>query len=158
MPNELGLSNYLTGQNSLSEVIDIDLATGVHYITAGGRNPHPMDLLNSQQMKSVIALLAQQYDIVVFDTPPLLAVSDTLVLARHVEKSIFVVRWEKTRRDTVLSALRQFRDAGADLAGIVMTQVDLKKQARYGQSDSGYQYYYDHHMKYYTSVEAGDRQ
>ena len=150
VPNELGLSNYLTGQNSLSEVIDIDLATGVHYITAGGRNPHPMDLLNSQQMKSVIALLAQQYDIVVFDTPPLLAVSDTLVLARHVEKSIFVVRWDKPRRDTVLSALRQFRDAGADLAGIVMTQVDLKKQARYGQSDSGYQYYYDHHMKYYT--------
>lgn len=150
VPNELGLSNYLTGQNGLDEVVDIDLATGVHYITAGGRNPHPMDLLNSEQMKSLIALLTQQYDIVVFDTPPLLAVSDTLVLARHVEKSIFVVRWEKTRRDTVSAALRQFIDAGADLAGLVMTQVDLKKQARYGQSDSGYQYYYDHHMKYYT--------
>ena len=150
VPNEQGLSNYLTGQNRLDEVIDIDLTTGVHYITAGGRNPHPMDLLNSQQMKSLIALLAQQYDIVVFDTPPLLAVSDTLVLARHVEKAIFVVRWEKTRRDTVSAALRQFTDAGADLAGIVMTQVDLKKQARYGQSDSGYQYYYDHHTKYYT--------
>lgn len=150
VPNEQGLSNYLTGQNSLDEVIDIDLTTGMHYITAGGRNPHPMDLLNSQQMKSLIALLAQQYDIVVFDTPPLLAVSDTLVLARHVEKAIYVVRWEKTRRDTVSAALRQLTEAGADLAGIVMTQVDLKKQARYGQSDSSYQYYYDHHMKYYT--------
>lgn len=150
VPNELGLSNYLTGQNSLDEVIDIDLATGVHYITAGGRNPHPMDLLNSQQMKALIALLTQQYDMVVFDTPPLLAVSDTLVLARHAEKSIFVVRWEKTRRDTVSAALRQFIEAGADIAGIVMTQVDQKKQARYGQSDSGYHYYYDQHMKYYT--------
>lgn len=150
VPNEVGLSNYLTGQNSLDEVIDIDLATGVHYVTAGGRNPHPMDLLNSQQMKAMIALLAQQYDIVVFDTPPLLAVSDTLVLARQVEKSIFVVRWEKTRRDTVATALRQIIEAGADMAGIVMTQVDLKKQARYGQSDNGYQHYYDHHMKYYT--------
>lgn len=150
VPNEVGLSNYLTGQNNLDEVIDIDLVTGVHYIAAGGRNPHPMDLLNSQQMKALIALLAQQYDMVVLDTPPLLAVSDTLVLARHVEKSIFVVRWEKTRRDTVAAALRQFVDAGADIAGLVMTQVDFKKQARYGQSDSGYQYYYDRHLHYYT--------
>ena len=150
VPNEAGLSNYLTGQSGLDEVIDIDLVSGVHYITAGGRTPHPMDLLNSQQMKALIALLSQQYDIVVFDTPPLLAVSDTLVLARQVEKSIFVVRWEKTRRDTVSMGLRQIIDVGADLAGLVMTQVDRKKQARYGQSDSGYQYYYDNHMKYYT--------
>ena len=122
----------------------------MHYISAGSRTPHPTDLLNSQKMKALIALLSQQYDMVVLDTPPLLAVSDTLVFARQVEKSVFVVRWEKTRRDTVATGLRQIIEAGADLAGIVMTQVDLKKQARYGQSDSGYQYYYDRHMKYYT--------
>lgn len=150
VPNQAGLSNYLTGQCALDEVVDIDLTSGVHYITAGGRSPHPADLLGSQQMKALIALLAQQYDLVVLDTPPLLAVSDTLVLARQVEKTIFVVRWEKTRRETVLSGLRQIIDAGADLAGVVLTQVDLKKQARYGQPDQGYQYYYDRHMKYYT--------
>jgi succinoglycan biosynthesis transport protein ExoP len=148
--NQAGLSNYLTGQCALDEVVDIDLTSGVHYITAGGRSPHPADLLGSQQMKALIALLAQQYDLVVLDTPPLLAVSDTLVLARQVEKAIFVVRWEKTRRETVMSGLRQILDAGADLAGIVLTQVDMKKQARYGQPDMGYQYYYDRHMKYYT--------
>ena len=150
VPNEAGLSNYLSGQKELDEVVDIDLSSGVHYIAAGSRTPHPTDLLNSQKMKALIAMLSQQYDMVVLDTPPLLAVSDTLVLARQVEKSVFVVRWEKTRRDTVAMGLRQIIEAGADLAGIVMTQVDLKKQARYGQSDSGYQYYYDRHMKYYT--------
>ena len=150
VPNRLGLSNYLSGQCSLDDVIDIDLVSGVHYITAGGRAPHPTDLLSSSQMKALIALLAQQYDIVVLDTPPLLAVSDTLVLTRQVEKSIFVVRWQKTARETVVSGLRQLVDAGADLAGLVLTQVDMKKQARYGQSDTGYQYYYDRHMKYYT--------
>lgn len=150
VPNTVGLSNYLSGQCSLDEIIDIDLVSGVHYITAGGRSPHPTDLLSSQQMKALLALLAQQYELVVLDTPPLLAVSDTLVLARQVDKTAFVVRWEKTRRETVTTALRQLIDAGADLAGTVMAQVDLKKQARYGQSDSGYQYYYDRHMKYYT--------
>lgn len=150
VPNHQGLSNYLSGQCRLDEVIDIDLASGVHYITAGGRAPHPTELLNSQQMKALIALLSQQYELVVLDTPPLLAVSDTLVLARQVDKTVFVVRWEKTRRETVLSGLRQIVDAGADLAGLVMTQVDLKKQSRYGQSDTGYQYYYDRHLKYYT--------
>ena len=150
VPNEFGLSNYLTGQNSLEEVIDIDLASGVHYITAGGRNPHPMDLLNSQQMKALVALLAQQYDLVIFDTPPLLAVSDTLVLARQVEKAIYVVRWAKTPRNAVTAGLRQIIDAGADLAGIVMTQVDTKKQARYGKSGSDYHNYYDNLKKYYV--------
>jgi succinoglycan biosynthesis transport protein ExoP len=150
VPNTLGLSNYLSGQCALDEIIDIDLASGVHYITAGGRTPHPTDLLSSQQMKALLALLSQQYDLVVIDTPPLLAVSDTLVLARQVEKTAFVVRWQKTRRETAVASLRQLIDAGADIAGTVMTQVDLKKQARYGQSDSGYQYYYDRHMKYYT--------
>lgn len=149
VPNEIGLSNYLTGQNCLEEIIDIDLASGVHYITAGGRNPHPMDLLNSQQMKALVALLAQQYDLVIFDTPPLLAVSDTLVLARQVEKAIYVVRWAKTPRNTVTTGLRQIIDAGADLAGIVMTQVDTKKQARYGKSGHEYHYYYDNLKKYY---------
>ena len=150
VPNTLGLSNYLSGQCALEEIVDIDLASGVHYITAGGRAPHPTDLLSSQQMKALLALLSQQYELVVLDTPPLLAVSDTLVLARQVDKTAFVVRWQKTRRETVTQALRQLIDAGADIAGIVMTQVDLKKQARYGQADSGYQYYYDRHMKYYT--------
>lgn len=150
VPNTLGLSNYLSGQCALDEIVDIDLSSGVHYITAGGRTPHPTDLLSSQQMKALLALLSQQYELVVLDTPPLLAVSDTLVLARQVEKTGFVVRWEATRRETVTAALRQLIDAGADIAGTVMTQVDLKKQARYGQSDSGYQYYYDRHMKYYT--------
>ena len=150
VPNRAGLSNYLTGQCALDEVVDIDLTSGVHYITAGGRSPHPADLLGSQQMKALLALIAQQYDLVVLDTPPLHAVSDTLVLVRQVEKTIFVVRWEKTRRETVMSGLRQVLDAGADIAGVVLTQVDLKKQARYGQPDRGYQYYYDRHMKYYT--------
>jgi len=65
---------------------------------------------------------------------------------------LFVVQWEKTRRETAIAGLRQVLDAGADLAGIVLSQVDLKRQAqyRYG-SDVYHSYYNSAYQKYYSS-------
>ncbi len=146
--NEKGLTNYLAGQVDISEIVEIDVDTGVHFICAGAHAPNPPDLLGSQQMRQLLQMMAHQYDIVVLDTPPLLAVSDSLVLVRSVDKTIFLVRWEKTRRDTALAGLKQLIDAGADLAGVVMTQVDTRKQARYGEGAYGYYYY--GRSRYYT--------
>jgi polysaccharide biosynthesis transport protein len=147
--NNLGLSNYLTGQVELSEVIDMEPSTGLHYITAGARVPHPTDLLGSQQMYGLLHQLSSSYDLVVLDTPPLLAVSDALVLVREADRTIFVVRWEKTRRDFVAAAMRQLTESGAKIAGLVMSQVDLKKQGS-GSYSSGSGYYYGDGPKYYS--------
>ncbi|MEQ9349251.1 MAG: protein tyrosine kinase, partial [Alphaproteobacteria bacterium] len=116
---------------------------------AGSRHPHPADLLGSAEMRSLVGRLAELYEFVVLDTPPVLAVSDALVLVRIVDKTIFLARWEKTRRETVLAGLKQTLDAGADLAGVVLTQVDVRKHAQYTYSDSGY-YYYGAYSRYYT--------
>lgn len=152
VPNEIGLSNYLSGQAELDEIIDIHPTTGLHYITAGGRVPHPTELLGSQKMMGLLHTLSQTYDLVVLDTPPILAVSDALVLLRAVDRVIYVVRWEKTRRDQVLTAVKQVMDTGANLAGLVLSQVDVKKQGRYGYS-FGYgnnnAYYFDN-SKYFS--------
>ncbi|MBI3453234.1 MAG: polysaccharide biosynthesis tyrosine autokinase, partial [Rhodospirillales bacterium] len=148
-PNQIGLSDFLAGQASLEDVIEIDPRSGVHYITAGGRTPNPTDLLASEEMKKLIRRLGQLYDLVVLDTPPLLAVSDALVLVRSVDKALFLVRWEKTRRETALAGIKQIVDSGADLAGIVLTQVDTKRHAQYDYSDSGY-YHYGGYKKYYA--------
>jgi capsular exopolysaccharide synthesis family protein len=148
-PNEIGLSDYLAGRIALDEAIEVDPASGVHYIPAGGRAPHPADLLASASMKALLRNLAGLYDLVVIDTPPLLAVSDTLVLARHVDYTLYIVRWEKTRRETAVAGIKQLMDAGTEVAGLVLAQVDVSKQARYGYRDSSY-YYYGHHNKYYT--------
>jgi len=146
--NDKGLTNYLAGQVDVAEVIEIDVDTGVHFICAGSHAPNPPDLLGSQQMRQLLKIMAHQYDLVVLDTPPLLAVSDALVLVRVVDKTIFLVRWEKTRRETALAGLKQLIDAGSDIAGAVMTQVDMRKQARYGEGAYGYYYY--GRARYYT--------
>lgn len=146
--NDVGLSNYLSGQTELSDVIEIDPATGLHFIPAGGRVPHPTDLLGSKKMYGLLQSLAETYDLIVLDTPPLLAVSDALVLVRTVDRVLFVVRWEKTRRDFVSAAVKQVAEAGANIGGIVMSQVDVKKQNRYGYGATA-SYYYDN-PKYFT--------
>lgn len=146
--NDVGLSNYLSGQAELNDVIEIEPSTGLHYIPAGGRVPHPTDLLGSRKMSALLQSLAESYDMIILDTPPLLAVSDALVLVRTVDRVLFVVRWEKTRRDFVGAAVKQVAEAGANIGGIVLSQVDMKKQSRYGYGATN-SYYYDN-PKYFT--------
>ena len=80
--------------------------------------------------------LAQRYDYVIMDSSPVLAVSDSLVISRTADKIVFLVRWAETRRETVINALRQIIDAGGDVAGVLLTMVDVKEHAQYGFGDS----------------------
>jgi Mrp family chromosome partitioning ATPase len=80
-------------------------------------------------MQALLHNLSNLYDLAVIDSPPLLAVSDALVLVRHVEHTLYTVRWEKTRRETAIAGLKQLMDAGASSVGLVLAQVDVSKQA-----------------------------
>ena len=148
-PNKIGITDYLAGQASLEDVVEIDPHSGVHFITAGSRAPNPVDLLGSQEMKKLLTRLASLYDLVVIDSPPILPVSDAMVLVRLVDKTIFLIRWEKTKRETALSGLKLLVEAGANVAGIALTQVDVRKHASYDYSDSGY-YYSSSYKNYYV--------
>ena len=118
----------------------IDFPSGAHFVVAGPAAPHPADLLGSGPMKALLRTLGATYDLVVIDTPPVLAVSDTLVLQRGVDKTVFVVRWEKTRRDIALNGLRALIQAGADLAGIVVSQVAPGRGQMYSYYGDGARY------------------
>jgi Mrp family chromosome partitioning ATPase len=93
--------------------------------------------------------MAAYYDMVIIDTPPVGAVSDSLALSGIVDRSIYVIRWEQTPRNVALAGIRQMVEAGADIAGIVLSRVDVKKHARYGYADSGY--YQGYYRKYYVN-------
>ena len=149
VPNQRGLSDFLAGQAELEDVIEIHPTSTLHYITAGSRAPNPTDMLSSDEMRGLIRRLSDMYDMVILDTPPLMAVSDALVLMRDVDRTLFLVRWEKTRRETVLAGIKQALEAGANIAGTVLTQVNVKKHASYDYGDSGY-YYYGSYRKYYS--------
>jgi capsular exopolysaccharide synthesis family protein len=147
--NELGLSDYLTGNAALEDLIHIDDRSGLHYICAGRLPPSPPDLLGSNRMKQLLQQLSAAFQMVMLDTPPILAVSDALLLVRTVDKTIFVVRWERTRRDIALNGLKSVYDAGARVGGLVLSQVNLRKHARYDYTDSGV-YYYRGYKRYYV--------
>lgn len=144
VPNDSGLVSVLSGEARLEDVIEIDPRSGMHFLTAGPPAPNPPDLLGSARMHQVLARLRDAYDLVILDTPPVLAVSDVLVLLRQTDKCVFIVRWGKTHRDAAVSALRQLLDGGGDLVGTALSHVDVKKHAQYsyGTSAGYYQGYY----------------
>ena len=146
--NEAGLAEFLSGQRNLEELVHVEPRTGLYYILAGKRPPSPTDLLGSLRMRKLLQQLGDAFDLVVLDTPPVLAVSDALLLVRQADTTIFVVRWEKTRRDIASTGVKMVYEAGARLSGIVLTQVDLRRHAQYDYTDSGV-YYYRGYKKYY---------
>jgi capsular exopolysaccharide synthesis family protein len=143
-----GLVDHLAGEALLEEVIQQDPMTTLAVIAAGRQAPSPPDLLGSDQMRRLLREMSERYDFVLLDSAPVLAVSDTRMLARLADKTVFLVRWADTRREVAINALRQLRDTGASIAGVALTMVDVRRHAQYGYSDSGY--YHGRSRKYYT--------
>ena len=147
-PKHLGLSDFLADAADLGQIIGVDERTGIHFIGAGTLSNPPVEMLGSARMQNLINALAQSYHLVVLDTPPLLAVSDALVLLREADSTVFLIRWGKTPRETAKLGLKVALEAGAKLAGVLLTYVDVKKHAQYTYADSG-RYYNKAYRKYY---------
>ncbi len=143
-----GLVEHLSRGASLEDVMQTDTATGLRFISAGAPAPNPPDVLSSEQMKELMSQLSDMFDMVIIDTSPVMAVADTVAMARLVDKIVFVVRWAETRRETANTAVKRLIDAGGDVAGAVLSLVDVKKHAQYGYGDSSS--YYGSAYKYYT--------
>ena len=140
------LTALLTGEAKISEVLRTDPATpNLSILPAFGRAPNAQDLLGSNQMKNLMDELSKSYDLVIVDTPPILAVSDAAMVSRVVDTSLFIVKWADTSRDTVTQALKQLQSFGSRIAGAVLNQVNLKEVASYGDG-----YYSHRYHAYYT--------
>ncbi len=149
LPNQNGLSEVLTGRANPEAAIKRDEKSGLDFLPAGVGVVSPPDLFRSSTMKILLEEMAAYYDLVIIDTPPVAAVSDSFTLSGIVDKSVYVIRWEQTPRNVALAGIRQMIEAGADIAGIVLARVDVKKHARYGYADSGY--YHGYYRKYYIN-------
>lgn len=133
-----GLAELLAGTADASAAIRRDGASphgaGLH-VLAAGRAQHPGTLLESERFAALLGELGQGYDLVVIDAPPVLAVADARALARRVDATVLAVRWARTPMASVQHALKQLDDAGAEVAGLALTRVDLRRHALYGQGD-----------------------
>ena len=149
LSNENGLSEVLTGRANPEVAIKRDEKSGLDFLPAGIGVASPPDLFRSSTMRILLEETAAYYDLVIIDTPPIAAVSDSFTLSSLVDKALYVIRWEQTPRNVALAGIRQLVEAGADIAGIVLSRVDLKKHARYGYANSGY--YRGSYQKYYIN-------
>jgi succinoglycan biosynthesis transport protein ExoP len=135
-----GVVEVITGDQRLDEALISNEATGIHVLPVRSSPADTTALLTTQRIRALLGELRQRYDFVVLDSPPLLAVTDARLLALHTDATVFVVRWERTKVDAAAAALKVLRDAGARIAGAVLTQVHLKKHSRFRYGD-GVQYY-----------------
>ncbi|MGF1454445.1 MAG: GumC family protein [Alphaproteobacteria bacterium] len=125
--NDLGIANYLMGEVDLETVIRDDGRTGMDYITSGTLPPSAAELSRSSALKGIIDSLAWDYDVVVVDTAPVLAMSDSQILSTMVEATVFVTRWRKTRMENAAAAVARLDDLGArSVAGFIMTGVPMR--------------------------------
>lgn len=86
---------------------------------------------------------------IVVDTPPVLGIADAKMLARSVDAVLFVIRWERTKRDAARSALEEFTDVSDNVVGAVLNNVDMRRHSYYAYGDSGQ--YYLKYSRYYQN-------
>jgi polysaccharide biosynthesis transport protein len=131
-----GLRDCLIGKADVGLSLQRDQKSGVWLLPAGEKRPAAPDLFASHAMESLIGALADQFDLVLLDSAPVLLISDTRALAHLADKTVFVARWGVTRRMQVSTAIRQIADAGGHVAGVLLSIVDMGRYARWGEGSA----------------------
>lgn len=142
LSNRLGLSDYfIRTPDKMTGVVKKTSVTGLSIITSGSLPPNPSELLGSTKMHDIVSLLARHFDMVILDSPPLLAVTDALILAKSVDGVILVVDPKKTKRGAIHQAIEQLQRIDARLLGVVLNNVKVKRSSYYYNRE----YYYSKH-------------
>ena len=114
--------------------------TDLYMLPAGQIPPNPSELLGSALMADLITRLHKEYDVVLYDAPPLLPVTDAAVLARLVGGALLIVAAGMTHAPQVESAIATLENVGAPISGIVLTMLPTKGPDAYGYGRYGYSY------------------
>ena len=147
---EPGLSNVLAGNAKTSEAVRKSKTAGLWLLPAGHIPPNPAELLGSRRYTDFIASLGVHFDWVILDTPPVMVVADSSIVANQSSGVIFVVRADHTSKHAVRAAAEQLESANAHLVGTVLNAVDLVRNPYYYSA-----YYRKEYARYYVSAGAG---
>ena len=142
---EPGLSNVLVGNAKPSDAVRITSVPGLWAMPAGMIPPNPAELIGSKRFKEFLGTLGQHFDILIIDTPPVMAVTDSSIAAHVATGVIFVLGSEMTTRHTAQRAVEQLAHARPKFLGAILNRVDLQHQAYYYS-----QYYRREYAGYYT--------
>lgn len=130
-----GLTNLLVQDLSPDEVVSATEVEGLYVIASGPIPPNPSELLGSPKMAGLLAKVAEQYDVVLLDAPPLIAVTDAVLLAPMVDSVLLVLKAGSSRVELAMEAKNQLVKANAKSIGVVLNEARLSQRG-------GYYYYY----------------
>ncbi len=136
-----GITNLLVGQVPGNDILQrTNLISNLWVAAAGDIPPNPAELLGSANMKTTIQTMADAFDVIIVDLPPITAVTDAVLVSKIVDGMVIVVRQNYCDRDSLEEVVRQLRFADAKILGFVMTGADNQKKnyRRYGKSYGDY--------------------
>ena len=149
--NNLGLTNYLLKQNTLAEIVQTTPVPGLDFMASGKLPNSSMGILGSAQMKEMISELKQRYDFILFDSPPILGVSDASILASEVDLVMQVIQYRRYPQPMTIRAKQMIEKVGGNLVGIVLNNINMSQ-------DEGYYYYSGYYHDYYYSRNPDEQE
>jgi capsular exopolysaccharide synthesis family protein len=149
-PKTPGLSEIMAGDlSNLKDFIRNTYADNLYVLTCGDPPPNPVGILGSDKMKQLIEMTKSQFDFVLFDSPPLIAMADASVLASELDTTLLVLHAGKTKQQTANQAREMLERLNINIFGVILNNVDYSR--RYG-----YYYYYYHYHQYYSREEKDE--
>lgn len=146
-PDQPGLSEYLTGECEIKDILATSPVDSLWLIPAGNAEMSPGELLASKKMEELVKTLSKDFDLVLMDSPPLSHISDALLLSKFSDGVLFVVRSGRTPRPVAEHAVSRLKQLDARILGMVLN--DLKRSSSYG--DAAYYYLRDYYSNEYYS-------
>ena len=134
----------------MKEVARNTYADNLHVRTCGDLPPNPVGILGSEKMSQIIEEAKRQFDIVLFDSPPLIAMADASVLASGLDTTLLILRVGQTKRKVAAQARELLKRLNIDILGVVLNNMDYSRRYSY------YYYYYHHYQSYYAQEEKDD--
>jgi len=142
IPNTQGLTHTLSDTVEFERVFNPTKVANLWVVTCGIIPPNPSELLGSQKMKVFLERAKQQFDMVLLDSPPISSLADASVLGAIVDGVLFIVKVNMANRDLIKKAKEQLETVGANIIGVALNDVDVKR-------DGYYRYYYYYNYEYY---------
>lgn len=143
LPQKPGLSDLLIEKAKMDETIHHEVNNGIYFITAGTSPPNPSDLLNTRRMENLLNEAKSSYDFIILDSPPLIAVTDPLILGTKSDGTLIVIRSGSTKQDAAKRAKDILEKNRIPILGVILNDVNFKNVYGYYKD----YYYYSNSQK-----------
>ena len=155
--NATGLTNYLTTNTRLEDVVVRTPIENLYFLPSGLLPADSAGILNSQRMSELITDVKSRFDLVLIDSPPILGVSDASVLSNEADLTLIVVQHRKLPRHMLMRVKQTVENVGGRVIGVVLNNVDVRSDSQYQYYTSYYTYYSPNNQPAIVGVQPQKR-